>query len=221
MTYSEILTALYSNDVNRIVDILQKSIYSTEFNMKNDGIIAIHTGFSFITHKEKLMEIIACFNENSNKIVIVRQNRAEWNYRRIPQLNGLQLFGDDKYFDRFYPLILAEIIEENEDYNLKGFEIKEPLKYLEIKLINEVESEDSHEVIKLIKITNKYGECIKFPLQNIYNTKIYFDGKFFNKHNLNEQDKDQNNGYEKRVSYNDWLNSEFGDDAETAYWNNE
>src|SRR5580704_2750844 len=132
MKYSEILKGLYSNDLSKIISILQQSIYSTQLNKKKDGIIAVHTGFTFVTHKGKLMEILVCLSEYSNEIIIIRQNRADWNYRKIPLLNGLQLFGDDNYFDRFYPLIFAEIFEENDDYNLKGFEIKDPLKYLDI-----------------------------------------------------------------------------------------
>jgi hypothetical protein len=224
MRYSEVLQRLYSNDLNKVISVLQKSIYSTELDKRKDGIIAVHTGFTFVTHKSKLMEILVCFNENSNEIIIIRQNRADWNYRKIPLLNGLQLFGDKDYFDRFYPLILAEVIEENDDYNLKGFEIKEPLKYLDINLISEVQSDDSDEVIKSIKIKIENNELIEYPLQRNYETKIYFDGKIFKEYILNDsnyEDDNHYNDYEERPSYEDWLNSEFGDDAETAYWNNE
>jgi len=221
MRYSEILQGLYGNDLNKIISILQKSIYSANIDKKKDGVIAIHTGFSFTTHKEKLMEILLGFSETSDEIIIIRQIRPDFVYRKIPLLNGLRMAGEKDYFDQFYPLILAEICREKGLY--KYFEIKDPLKYSDMNFITEVESKDSNEVIKSIKVTEN-DELIDFPLQRKCETKIYFDGKNFSKYILREnnyQDDNQDDDYEKPQSYESWLRSEFGDDAETAYWNNE
>jgi hypothetical protein len=222
MEYHEIIKGLYSNDQSQIIKILQRSIYCSQVSKKDETLIITHTGFSFFTHKDKEMEILIGFSSNSNKVITIRQPRAEWNYKRIPLINGLRLGGEGDYFNVILGSMIVKVTELNNDYQLLEYHVKDNPEYFENKPITEIELlDDPIKLIKSINIEAENNGPVEYPLQKRHGEKIYYDGSSFLKYSpINDRDEeDRYDDYEKRPSYEDWLREEFGDDAEGAYWN--
>lgn len=208
MFYSQILDTLYNGTSNDIVNILNNSVYSTSLNKVNHELIIIHTGFSFFTHKEKEMELYAGFSLNNNKILLIRQSRADW--ANVPQVNGLQM----KITNRNYYLtevengFCYEIDETEDDYNLKVQpENKDNLYYITLDYLAK---NFGH-----FKINTKNG-VLNFPWYRQFKDRLYLDGTKF--HTVSPIDKREGTS-DNCQSFDDYLRSDYGDDAETAYWN--
>ncbi|WP_276975459.1 hypothetical protein [Flavobacterium filum] len=227
MTYREIIDNLYSKEFLKIIKVLNQSIYATQFN-KTEQTFVLHTGFVCQTHKGTAIEILYDFSSEK----IIRQPRNENFTTTVPLLSGLRLGATGKYFDVFYPIIFPYISGEDnfpimvdtKDPKLIFFELVNPYDYLGTNSIVEVYVKGEDEKI-LQSIEIQYNEKkLKYPFQMRYNEDIFYDGNFFRRYlpqnEYQEEMKDFNRDDEVQ-SYEDWLRSEFGDDAETAYWNNE
>lgn len=82
MTFSETIRRLYSDDLSRIISVLNDSIYVAESVQGNEE-LCLHTGFSFINQNGKRFEII--YDSETEKIYRQVRNSAE----KLPQIIGL------------------------------------------------------------------------------------------------------------------------------------
>jgi hypothetical protein len=208
MLYSEILDALYNGEINEVVKILNMSTYSTSLNKTNEEIYVIHTGFSFITHKEKEMEILAGFSTVSNQIFLIRQARANWSYRWIPLINGVfvKITQKNYFLNLIDNKICKQIEEVDDDYNIICVEYESPNDILNL----EIYESDTFKILK-----NQF--VIEFPLNRKFKTPIYLNGINFS---ATPPPKNDNEDYfEKRQTLEDYLRQDYGDSAEDAYWN--
>jgi hypothetical protein len=69
-------------------------------------------------------------------------------------------------------------------------------------------SEETIDAIKTIQSDFRLSATAKEILEKKYNTW-----------DTNQYDNSRDDDYEQPESYEDWLNNEYGDEAETAYWN--
>jgi hypothetical protein len=221
MRYSEIIKRLYGSNIDEIIQILQKSVYSTSLNKKDEDVFVIHTGFTFLTHKGKEMEILIAFSKTSNEITIIRQSRATWNYGNFPLINGLKhsLNGINKYIDKYYHEIVM-VTETENDYELYEYEIKDDLEKFRTGNIKTVEDASSENILSL-KITNKEGEFFEYDFKRKYSQKIYMDGHSFSKYQPLKNNDDYVDHGRGGSTYEDYLRDDYGDDAATSYWNTE
>jgi len=209
MKYSEILKSLYGNDLDKIINVLQKSVYSTQIKKNKEEDIIIHSGFSFETHKGTRMEILLGLSKLHDKIKIIKQPAV---FKSIPQINGLLLSSEKDYFNTFCPHIIAKIKEENNDYNLTEFIIKETDNFFYSEHFNEIRLDvlgDSGKSIKDIEVVTENNELLKFPLQKRLATTVFFDGQNFMRHEKNRNDGDRNDNSEYRTT---WRNDPGTDD---------
>lgn len=197
MKYSEILKSLYGSDLDKIINVLQKSVYSTQIKKNKEEDIIIHSGFSFETHKGKRMEILLGLSKLHNQIKIIRQPAV---FKSIPQINGLLLSSETDYFNTFCPHIIAKIKEENNDYNLTEFVIKETDDFFYSEHFNEIRLDvldDPDKRISEIEVITNNNELLKFPLQKRFNTIIFFNGQNFGRYETN-RDNNWNDNSENR-----------------------
>ena len=53
MKHSTLLEILYGDNLSEIINVLNKSIYAKNYEVKDEKQITVHTGFSFTLHTEK------------------------------------------------------------------------------------------------------------------------------------------------------------------------
>jgi hypothetical protein len=217
MKYTEIVQSLYSDNIYNILKVIQRSIYVTEFNRPSEDVIVIHSGFTFLTHKKTCFEILFSFSLTSNELIILRQKRADWNQRVIPLIHGIRLEKTTKYFDSYYTYIFNKIKVVKNDYELTSSDLKFTSKYLDVQALNDVELETG-EIIDHIVIANEDNTILKFNLHRHFSKPFFFDGQSFSlyHHHIPNHDCQYRN---QQFDYEQYLKDEYGDDAETAYWN--
>jgi len=218
MTYSEVLTELYSDELSRIINILNKSIYALSIDKEEEDIFVVHTGFVFKTHKKTPIEILYDFNFER----IIRQPRKENFSSNIPLINGLLVKGEGQYFGSFYPYILFDIDYKNNG-KFRYVEICNPRQYFQKSNIAEIEVKGfDGEFLKSINIIGG-KEILVFPFQKRFSEEIFCEGNHFSK-NLSRDECSNSRDYQIKndhPNYEHWLRQEYGDDADTAFWNNE
>ncbi|HEY8929136.1 MAG TPA: hypothetical protein VIM55_08095 [Mucilaginibacter sp.] len=210
MFYSEILDALYNKGISDVVKILNTSIHSTNLNKLDNELFIIHTGFSFVTHKGKEMELYAGFSTTSNKLTIIRQPRANWSYKWVPLINGLffEITARNNYLNKYNGRICDSIDEVNNDYHFQFDE-------LNYDTIINIDPNRLTEELGLFEITTN-GRILKFRRSKQLKQPIYLDGVKFSVTQPVENDKDDS---DDRQSLGNYLRDDYDDDAETAFWN--
>ncbi|WP_316787115.1 hypothetical protein [Pedobacter frigiditerrae] len=217
MNYSEVISGLFDIDINNVIKVLQASIYSDKINKKESHYV-VHTGFTFFTHKGKYIEVL--YDLISKRVI--RQPRNENYSTNIPLINGIRVTGDGEYFNRFFPCLISEI--DDNDMFIES-EINHPFQYLNIDDIVEVEIKGGNSIVnfKSIKI-EKNKVIVEYPFQRKFKQTIFFDGlsfKVFDDNDEEYRNDSHNNNFKDLPDYDRWLSEEYGDDAETAFWNNE
>ena len=173
MKHSTLLEILYGDNLSEITNVLNKSIYAKNYEVKDEKQITVHTGFSFTLHTEKKMDLLYDINSET----IISQLRFEG---RIPKINGIFISkGNEHFYNLFSKRVVTDILKGD---NTKGIikPLKEPWKYLCIDNINEiivVDKENNREIIvNSVKIHDNEGMIIDVPLQRDFAQIIYFDG---------------------------------------------
>jgi hypothetical protein len=211
MLYSEILNALYNKGISDVVNILNTSIYSTNLNKLDSELFIIHTGFSFVTQKEKEMELYAGFSKTNNKVVLIRQVRANWSYKFVPLINGLFIkITERNYYLNDIDIQICNSIEEvSDDYHLQSTEFKNRDEILEF------DPNRLNDALGMFEIKTN-GRVLEFSRSKQFKQPIYLDGVKFS---VTQPTNNNEERSEHRQSLNDYLRDDYGDDAETAYWN--
>lgn len=174
MKYSELLGIIYGNNLRAIINMLNYSVYVTDFKLCKDPIV-VNTGFIFKTHNLKKMEL---FYELKTDTIIRQPKLTELS---IPQLNGLISVKDKRdYFNQFLELILTEVPEN--DNNGTFYFLKDPRKYLDMESIKEITviKENKREYNKSSLLV-KRGKSIKhkYPYFRNLTDSIFYNGHIF------------------------------------------
>lgn len=201
---SDILLSLYSPSSSKVLSVLNKSIYITDFD-KNDDTILFHTGFRFKTHKGTEFDIYYDLDSNN----IIRQTVGPYS-RKSPLLIGFLCgIGDNKYIEKTYywlvtTINIKDLQDMNDENTFKGLSGNnlEDLESLiignslitETILVTDAGQRGLHKSFQIVKAD---GDTITLPLQKIFPKRIYFDThKFsiydptqFNKPNSYDNDK--------------------------------
>jgi len=180
MKYSKLLYILYGDSLSDILNILNQSVYVTDYITEDKNSIVVHTGFTFLTHKQKKIDLLYDFKNET----IIRQVRNDG--FAIPQINGMfATKGDDNYFNYFCDIVLTEIVEEKDEEST-FYHLKNPYTYLNINKINEItviDKEKNNEITYTSFKISSNGILIKeIPLQKELEDIIFFDGDLFKKY---------------------------------------
>jgi hypothetical protein len=187
----------------------------------------IHTGFCFSIHTGKRMEVL--YNVENEKII--RQNRLE--SFSIPLLNGLFLAkSDSEFFNAYLPLMYAGVAINNngsgyfvepdtiQDYSnrynitsIRGKQ-KNDTDFQEIQAFQVFDPDNPEVKVKEYPFQRVFMETIFFGNNRFSLFQPYFDPKEEEREFFENYDPDQERG-----TLEDWLEDEFGDDADTAAWN--
>ncbi len=234
MKYSELLNVLYGENLTDILNVLNQSIYVTDYLIDDKNSIIVHSGFTFFTHKQKKIDLL--YDIENEKII--RQVRND--DFSIPQINGIiATKNNDKYFNYFYEVVLTEILEgNNEDGTF--YHLKDPYSYLNIDEIEEIiviDKEKNKEIkYNSLKIFSNGNIIKEIPLQKRLGEIIFFNGTLFKKYIPYDeyyQDNNYEDYYKQRETYGKYegtwaqdvegLSDDFIDDVlggePDAYWN--
>lgn len=183
MKYSELLGIIYGNNLRTIINVLNHSVYVTDFKLAKDSIV-INTGFIFKTHNSKKMELYYELETGT----IIRQPKLK--ELSIPQLNGLISIKDKReYFNQYLEMILTEVPEN--DNNGTFYFLKDPRKYLDIECIKEITViKDNKREYKINFLLVKRERSIKFKYPYFKNLQ---DPIFYNSHNFSYYESQSNN----------------------------
>lgn len=218
MKYSKLLEILYGKDIEKIINVLNQSIYVTDFTPNDSESLVLHTGFSFESHKNKRIDILYDLMTES----IIRQVHND--RLSIPLICGIYAVKQNsQYFNSFYEFIVTDVFENNNEK--AGIQLlKNPATYfnknsiIEIIVIDKETKEENH--ISSINIHYNDSQIKETPLQKKLADKIYFGQNSFSHYIDNNEYCDDSEDYSNNYQSNeDWMREEFGDDAETAYWN--
>lgn len=181
MEYYSVLKVLYHDSLRSIIDLLNVSVYVTDFEEKN--FFVIHTGFSFYTQTGQELEVL--YNFSSHKTII--QPRNQGHGLSLPKINGLNVIQEENnnevYFNRIFPMHIYEfhytdverffVMLMDENYLSTLWDKSE---------INQIQGKNGHDnkVIKVRKIkvfNNIKGKISKenFPLNKILKHQIFLD----------------------------------------------
>ena len=176
MTFADIIRKLYGDDIQQIVNILNASIYVTE-GLYNSEDTCIHTGFSFVNHKDKKFEIL--YNGKTEVLYRQPRNLSE----NLPLIIGLLVGKENsQFFNSFNAAAILEISElDNGKEDGICYRIKNPEMFLNEKPILSVEVQESENQpfieASTFKILNKKKDQVfEFPLQKKLSTKIFYNG---------------------------------------------
>ena len=180
MKHSHLLEILYNSDIEDILQILNQSIYITNYSSPIETPIIIHTGFYFNSHRDKKIELLYDLNQE----IVLRQVR---NYGgELPLINGL-LAGrrDGIYYNSFHKLVVIKIKKNN---NLQGVfkYLKDPYTYLGKEKVTEITvidpNDDTESVVNTFKIMEGNSVFKEIPLQKILSETLFFNGSTFSKY---------------------------------------
>ena len=174
MRLLDILNNLESEDIDKILPVLNSSIYVTDFTPKDDSVI-IHLGFVFELQTKSKMELFFDIKTDS----IIRQKR---DYAKIPQLLGLVAIFNSNYLNTFTPLVITSYLTKDQilfaewpDYKTANPETTAN----EIELV----SEDRKKKIKYthfeIPDLTKKNTVDGFSITRTLRKRVFFDGNTF------------------------------------------
>jgi len=230
MNLTEVLAGLYNSKLDKVLEVINKSKYVTDFEIKKDDYLIFHTGFTFQTHTGKMFELLYNFNSKQ----LIRQNR-NGNFT-VPSLLGLQYKLKDKYFNSYTNLIVISVNNTGAiglagivDY--KNLDREGPIKEVIIyNLKNEIVTEVHSKFIINHLEDNTEKKIHKLPLSKKLESIIFFNGRTFERYISDEEweidhikdDDGRTESYEKYDGYNGWsdedIDSAFNGDPE-ATWN--
>jgi hypothetical protein len=226
---TDILKGLYTGSISEIYSILNRSIYITEIQNKQDALL-FHTGFGFKSHRATMFYL---YYDLKSAFVIRSPEIKNPLYGKIPQLLGLlcPLNGSD-YINNFYPklttsfvLEISKEVEENiEMKGLKGInqitlgEIFEPDNLqVQNKAVTLVSSEGTESIThKNFEIQKEEQIIATLPLYKTFNEVVFINNYSLEKYDLNKYKRETKQEWQ---SDEDWYRSEFGDAANDAWWN--
>lgn len=164
MKLSEILKILYSEDLNKIIEIINSSILSKDFPFEKEKSFIIDTGFIFEMQDGEPIELFYDFVNNT----LVRQPK----FNNNPKILGLtHLFGDD-WIEIWDHKIISIVDERIDSTIINSFEnVSDVFNYNLFQII----SSDSSELI--VSPLNK----------KLYETLCFYDG-CFNLYNKDDDD---------------------------------
>ena len=68
MKYAKLLDILYGENLTDILNVLNQSVYATDYTIEDKNSIVVHSGFTFFTHKQKKIDLLYDFKtETYNK----------------------------------------------------------------------------------------------------------------------------------------------------------
>jgi hypothetical protein len=209
MKYSDLLRVIYSNDLSKIISVLNLSEYVTNF-LPDDKSIVIHTGFVFTTHKAKLLEL---FYDIKNE-TLIRQIRLK--KLALPQLNGLVANKDKRqYFNNSVGIVLTEIPQN--DNNGIFYHLKSPRSYFDNENINEIKViKDNKREYTLKSFNVKKGKTVKskYPFYKTLTDLVFYDGHSFSRYvpaNSENEEFDPYEDYDLDDVFNDATDGQLGD----------
>lgn len=204
----ETLKALYSGNISSICKVLNQSKYITDFK-ENENLL-FHTGFSFLTHKGKKMFV---YYELGTDTVLRGPESTNTLYGKIPQLIGLLCWRNgDGYIGGFKLDLVVGVNIKNEIFSTVEIPKEE-----ELDVVQRLNVKDTNDlIVPHSEFLVRDGEEIlyKFPLCKTCIERIFSTGHSFEEYNPSIYQNLQRN-----ISTEEWYRQEFGDDAETAWWN--
>lgn len=234
MKYSEVLRILYGKDTKRIISLLNSGLYAPNYKEEPEKFCVVHTGFHFKIHTGT--EIALLFDMDNGKLI--RQGTLKIN--PIPVINGLLVAKEQAggFYNVYMPLMYAGVAQHD---NQKGYfaTVEDVLQYMnrfDIQSIRvkQKKEEKFYEIssFKVYDPDNTEFKPIEYPFQRRFEPTLFFGhGRFelFQPDSLPDDndeyyyiDEDDERNYSRdddRGTLEDWLEDEFGDDADTAYWN--
>lgn len=191
MKLNDILKVLHSNNDNAILRIINQSIYSDLYPYNNDSLV-IHTGFTYSNHKSKSFDLL--FDLDNKKLI----NQVRTPGYCLPLICGiiyLRKTSNDKFFGTFLPQVIFKYFQIDE--RLAFGQLKHPLLYMnetkEIKSID-IQFEKTDYSINSFEVEDENGNEISYPLNKIYNNRLYFNGDHYS-FNSNFDDYYDEDGY--------------------------
>ena len=205
----ETLKSLYSGDISRICTILNKTVYITD--LKDTEHSLFHTGFSFLTHKRTKMFVY--YQLGTDTLVRSTESKNAV-YGKIPQLIGLLCsVGNDGYVKNFS---LDSLIAQIDVYDDKWYSneiANAELEVLQKSLDLRTQDGLTYSHTEFLLMDGEKEVC-KFPLYTECKELI-----FYNTHSFEEYKPFRYESETPSISTEEWYREEFGDDAETAWWN--
>jgi hypothetical protein len=181
MKYLKVIEILYGDNIDSIINLLNKSVFANEFVPEGDS-NAVHTGFSFQIHTGKTMEILYSIYHDT----IIRQLRISETYA-LPLLIGLlasKEYIDGRGFYGGYKELLITPRYSN-DGEEEGYLINEHIKVPHNSNQNGIKeitiTEGGVEVIiSELKIRDSENNVIKtIPLQRKFHKEIFYGNSSF------------------------------------------
>lgn len=167
MDYPEIIDILYSDDLDSIIKVINKSVFIEDIRFPRDkSTIGFHTGFTFNIQTDTQLELIY----QPQKGVLIRQVRNP--ISSFKPINGLfvAMKGEERYFKWFVPKILAGIID------FSSFHIAEIQTFgkLDQNKVPVITNQGIQE-IDAIGIYDTQGNCIdSYPLHKHLSKSLFF-----------------------------------------------
>jgi len=169
LTYGQLISILYGENLQQIIDIINKSVYAEDYQ-EPENIAHLHTGFSFETHKGKKVELIV----NMKTGELIRQVRTKSGFN-IPQINGLFVIKHGyKFFNAFHHLWLFQTnLSYDEDWKIIEFES------IDNEDFDDVAIKKGNKEFTEVKIASENGSIKNFPLRKVLSKKLFFNGIVF------------------------------------------
>jgi len=188
MNYLTVIKKLYGDDEDELLNVLNSAIYVEDYNFDKKTLL-IHTGFIFMTHKQKKMTLIY---DLVNKAVI---KQVHFESSILLPFNGVLFFqaSDGFLYNSNRAYLMVEICDNNEQFEI--YELDNSVYNVEKcnpkNLIVKNEKLGKNTVINsiLVKYDSKSNET--FPLQKNSDIIFYFDGSSFDIYteDINENDE--------------------------------
>ncbi|RZM25403.1 MAG: hypothetical protein EOO88_19435 [Pedobacter sp.] len=221
---AKILTDLYFGTSIKVFGILNQSIYITDIK-KSDDTILFHTGFTFRSHKGTVFYIL--YDVHTGVLVRAHESKNTI-YGKIPQLLGLLCPVDDSGFiSHYYSSLVTSIssayfdqadgAEAMDAVFGTGYTSGEIFNTKDLKVKNEtVVLGDPRESVQ--ELHNNFtlesnGNILVFPLYKTFPEIAFMSGNTISKYDPSLFSAPE------RQSADDWYRSEFGEDANSAWWN--
>lgn len=184
MKFEEVLSILYSKDLPKIISVLNSSVYSKDWKVKDDKYFIFHLGFVFRIQTGTQMELLYDLTSN----IVIRQPRLPARY--IPPMLGLNCYYmDDRllwshYINGWSKVVMVAYDQDNEllcYYSLPDGTFQTPLKNLNNIELFSFDSQEKY-TYSQFEIINKAREVIaEYPLHKSLSEIVFYNGLRFEK----------------------------------------
>lgn len=173
MTFASLLDTLYSDKRKSILNAINASVYSADFDAKNDYVV-LHTGFTFTMQNGKRMELL--FDIESQ--TIIRQVQ-------LPQADILPGLTGTLYVKHFRPyfnaikdfIVTGCYLDDDNSFDLEEVrDLKEFSAQWKTRKVALKNSTEAHELMVLYKANEVYK---KLPLSKELTGRFFYNGDTF------------------------------------------